>query len=96
MEKKKLFIIVYIVLIIVLNFPINIRESKADVIDVYSTGAGNFLPVEKVPLIMTNASVIFNCDARTYRSKINIDFKGNYTIYNPSESQNATLGKISS
>jgi len=45
---------------------------------------------------MTNASVIFNRDARTYRSKINIDFKGNYTIYNPSESQNATLGKISS
>ena len=74
-----------------LSFPINIRDSKADVINVYATGAGNFLPEENISLIMTNASVLFNIDAVAYRSRINIDFQGNYTIYNPNKSQNVTL-----
>ena len=91
MKKGKLFIVVYIILIIVLGLPTPIRDSKADIIEVYGTGAGNFLPEVNCSLIMTNASVIFNIDAEEYLSRINIDFTGNYTIYNPSESMNVTL-----
>jgi len=91
LKKCRLFIIVYIILIVILGFPTYIRDSKADLINVYGTGAGNFLPKENCSLVMTNASVIFNVDAEEYLSRINIDFTGNYTIYNPSESMNVTL-----
>ena len=74
-----------------LGLPTFMKDSKADIIDVYSTGAGNFLPTENCSLTMTNANVIFNIDAEEYLSRINFDFSGNYTIYNPSESMNATL-----
>ena len=57
----------------------------------YGTGVGNFLPEENSTLIMTNASVIFTIGAKAYLSRININFTGNYTIKNPSESMNATL-----
>jgi hypothetical protein len=91
LKKNGLFIVVYIVLIVVLGLPSYIKDSKADIIDVYGTGAGNFLPKENCSLIMTNASVVFNVDAEEYLSRINIDFTGNYTIFNPGESMNATL-----
>jgi len=91
LKKNRLSIVVYIVLIVVLGLPTFIKDSKADIIDVYGTGAGNFLPTENCSLIMTNANVIFNIDAEEYLSRINIEFSGNYTIYNPSESMNATL-----
>lgn len=91
MKKSRLFTIVYIILLVVLGLPTYIRDSKADIVWVYGMGAGNFLPEENSSLIMTNASVIFNVDAEGYQSRINIDFTGNYTIYNPSESINVTL-----
>lgn len=91
MKKSRLFFIVYIISIVALGLPTYIRDSKADLINVYGTGAGNFLPEENCSLIMTNASVIFNVDAERHLSRINIDFTGNYTIYNPSESMNITL-----
>ena len=91
MKKNRLFIVVYIVLIIRLSLPTYIKDSKADLIMTYGTGTGNFLPEENSPLIMTNASVIFTIDAEEYLSIINIDFTGNYTIYNPKESMNGTL-----
>ena len=83
MKKIRLFIIVYIISIIVLSFPLIIRESKADVMPVDYAGAGCFLPEVNVPFSMTNASVIFNIDAHAYRSRFDVTFKGNYTIYNP-------------
>ena len=91
MKKLRLFVIFCIILIIVLGLPTYIRDSKADIVNIYGTGAGNFLPKENCSLIMTNASVIFNVDAEEYLSRINIDFTGNYTIYNPNESMNVTL-----
>ena len=91
MKKNKPLIFFCIIFLILLGFPKYIRESKADVINVIGTGAGNFFPEENSPLIMTNASVIFNVYAETYFSGINIDFTGNYTIYNPSGSVNVTL-----
>jgi len=87
----KSIIFVFIILILFLGFPIHIKDSKADVIIVHGMGTGNFLPEENTPLIMTNANVIFNIDAKTYLSRININFAGNYTIFNPSKSINATL-----
>jgi len=91
LKKNRLVMWIYIILIIVLSLPINIKESKADVVMIHRKGLGNFLPEENVSLIMTNANVIFNIDAVYYRRKININFNGNYTIYNPNEAKNATL-----
>lgn len=50
---------------VVLTAPKYIDNSKADLISVYTTFAGNFLPVENCSLIMTNANVIFNIDCVT-------------------------------
>lgn len=74
-----------------LGLPTSIRNSKADIVMIDGMGTGNFLPEENSTLIMTNASVIFTIGAKAYLSRIYINFTGNYTIYNPSESMNATL-----
>jgi hypothetical protein len=74
-----------------LSFPILIRKSKADVIPVDYAGAGNFLPEIEVPFIMTNASVIFNIDAHAYHSRFDVNFEGNYTIFNPNVSETVLL-----
>jgi len=66
-----------------------IGNSRADLLEVYAKGTGNFLPMENCSLIMTNASIIFNIEHRTNR--IDISFEGNYTVYNPDESLNMTL-----
>ncbi|MFX0167542.1 MAG: hypothetical protein ACFE9V_19630, partial [Candidatus Hodarchaeota archaeon] len=91
MHKNRLFFIVYIISIIVLSFSIHIRESKADVLPVDYAGAGSFLPEVNVPFNMTNASVVFTIGAHAYRSRFDITFEGNYTIYNPTESTVLTL-----
>ena len=91
MKKARFLIICCIISIIILNFPKKIKDSKADVVTIIKNGVGNFLPEENCSLIMTNASVLFDVDAKYYHRKIYIDFKGNYTIYNPGESKNATL-----
>lgn len=91
MKKKRLYFLLYITFIVVLGFPEFIPESRADLIYVNRTGIGNFLPESDVPLKMTNASVVFNIDAVNYRKKINLNFSGNYTIYNPVEAKNLTL-----
>jgi len=76
---------------VVLTVPKYIDNSKADLISVYTTFAGNFLPVENCSLIMTNANVIFNIDYPVLHNTIDLNFNGNYTIYNPNESLNMTL-----
>ena len=76
---------------VVLTAPKYIDNSKADLISVYTTFAGNFLPVENCSLIMTNANVIFNIDYPVLHNTIDLNFNGNYTIYNPNESLNMTL-----
>jgi len=91
LKKSRLLILVYIILIVVLGLPTHARDSSADVVMTYGTGTGNFLPEENSPLEMTNASVIFTIGAEEYLSRINIDFTGNYTIYNPNVTINATL-----
>jgi hypothetical protein len=64
---------------------------KADLISVKYTGTGNLFPEEKCSLIMTNATVIFDIDYKEQYNRIDISFKGNYTIYNPDTTQNITL-----
>jgi hypothetical protein len=91
LKKNRFIIVVYIILILFLGLPIHLRDLKADIILVHGMGTGNFLPEENNPLIMTNASVNFNIDSKTYLSRININFTGNYTIYNPGKSISATL-----
>ena len=56
----------------------------------HEIGTGTFLPEENCSLIMTNANVILIIGAKAYLERIYISFKGNYTIYNPSESMNST------
>lgn len=64
---------------------------KADLISVKYTGTGNLFPEEKCSLIMTNASVVFDVNYKEQYNRIDIGFKGNYTIYNPDTTQNITL-----
>jgi hypothetical protein len=91
LKKFRLSIIAYLISIIVLSFPIIIRESKADVYPIDFAGTGNFLPEENVSLIMTNANVVFNIDAHYYYNRFDVTFGGNYTIYNPFAATNLTL-----
>ena len=91
MKKRRLFIVVYIILIVVLGSPTPIRDSRADIVTINDTGTGTFLPEENCPLIMTNANVILIIGAKAYLERIYISFSGNYTIYNPTESMNSTL-----
>ncbi len=91
MRENRVKIYIYLVLITVLTLPKYIDNSKADIVTVYSTGTGNFLPAENCTLIMTNANVILNIDYPTFFNKIDLNFNGNYTIYNPNGSLNMTL-----
>ena len=76
----------------ILILPKYISNSKADIVYVYSPGTGNFLPVENCSLIMTNANVSFNIHyPKIFANKVDLSFNGNYTVYNPGESQNMTL-----
>ena len=88
-KLKPLFL--FCILITSINFMGVIRESKSDVLGMFFTGTGNFLPENSTNLRMTNANVIFNIDAKNHHQKININFTGNYTIFNPDEAKNITL-----
>ena len=68
-----------------------IPYSFADVISVEYSGTGDFFPAEDCSLIMTNASVFFNISFQEPYNRIDVNFNGNYTIYNPNSSQNITL-----
>ena len=68
-----------------------IPNFKADIASVKYTGTGNLFPEENCSLIMTNASVIFDVDYKEQYNRIDIGFKGNYTIYNPDATQNITV-----
>ena len=74
-----------------LSLTMIIPNFKADIASVKYTGTGNLFPEENCSLIMTNASVIFNIDYKEQYNRIDIGFKGNYTIYNPDATQNITL-----
>lgn len=92
MSKLKLKIIfINVILLTQISFMVIVGDTKADIVLTRDTGTGNFLPEEDSNLSMTNANVIFNIDATNYQERINIDFQGNYTIYNPYEAVNVTL-----
>ncbi|MFW9950695.1 MAG: hypothetical protein ACFFKA_11305 [Candidatus Thorarchaeota archaeon] len=80
-----------IILIMIISFTIVIPNSIADVLAVKYSGTGNLFPEENCSLIMTNANVIFKIDYQESSNKLAINFKGNYTIYNPDVNQNITL-----
>lgn len=84
-------IFLFFILITSINFMGVIRETKSDVVMMLDTGTGNFMPENSTNLRMTNANVIFNIDATNYDEKVNIDFKGNYTIFNPEEAKEIML-----
>ena len=89
MNVKPLFL--FFILITSINFIGVIRESKSDIVWIQDIGTGNFLPGNSTNLSMANANVIFNIDAKKPNEKINIDFKGNYTIFNSDEAKEITL-----
>ncbi|MFX0059576.1 MAG: hypothetical protein ACFE85_13495 [Candidatus Hodarchaeota archaeon] len=91
MRKIRIKILIYILFMAILIFPKYITDSKADIAAIYSSGTGNFLPVENCSLIMTNANVTFQVNYPKFANKIDISFNGTYTIYNPAESQNISL-----
>ena len=80
-----------IFIIMMLSLAMVIPNFKADIASVKYTGTGNLFPEENCSLIMTNASVIFDVNYKEQFNRIDIGFKGNYTIYNPDLTQNITL-----
>jgi hypothetical protein len=77
---------------IIIRFLIKfVPESKTDVISVNNTGTGNLFPEEGCTLMTTNANVIFDINYLESSNKIDISFKGNYTIYKPNESRNIMI-----
>lgn len=89
MRKHRIKIVFCFFILVLSTLLPYIGNSRADLLEVYAKGTGNFLPMENCSLIMTNASIIFNIEHRTNR--IDISFEGNYTVYNPDESLNMTL-----
>lgn len=90
MRKDRLKLVFCIFILVLSAFPTYISNSRADVLRFDIKGTGHFLPAENCSLIMSNASVIFNIERKS--SRIDVEFEGNYTIYNPGESTNVTLG----
>ena len=91
MRKNQVRILIFFFLIVPSILPIYASKSKADVIPLDSSGAGNFIPMEDCSLIMTNVSVSFEINYSKTSNKIFLSFNGNYTIYNPAESIMMTL-----
>ncbi|KKL63543.1 hypothetical protein LCGC14_2174070 [marine sediment metagenome] len=91
MRKKNQLSFICFFLLLVCIFPNYISKSKANVIPADYSGTGAFILEELVPFIMTNANVIFNIDAHDYRSRFNVNFKENYTIFNPNISKTIML-----
>lgn len=100
MIDKKLKSCFYVFILVLLTLPIYSNKSKADVVSVRSTGAGNFFPAENCSLSMTNASVTLSIEyprsGALYERSLGLNhaylnFQGNYTIFNPNESLNMTI-----
>jgi len=91
LQRNRISVSFYLFFIVLISLTKFIPDSKADVASVKYTGAGSFFPAENCPLIMTNASVLFDIDYNEPSNRIDIRFEGNYTIYNPNASLNITV-----
>ncbi|UCC20368.1 MAG: hypothetical protein JSV62_03510 [Promethearchaeota archaeon] len=91
MQRNRARVSFYLFLIVLISLTNSILDSKADVASVKYSGTGSFFPAENCPLIMTNASVLFDINYNEPSNIIDISFEGNYTIYNPNVSQNITV-----
>lgn len=54
--------------------------------------SGGLLPAENVTLSLTNANIIIDSDMTSLNYPGPVSFKGNYTIFNPDEEINLTIG----
>ncbi|MHA2129810.1 MAG: hypothetical protein ACW99L_07555, partial [Promethearchaeota archaeon] len=100
MKDKKLKSFFNILILVFLTLPVYSSKSKADIVGVYYTGAGDFFPAENCSLSMTNASVILSIEyprlGEVYEKSLGLnraylDFQGNYSIFNPGDSLNMTI-----
>jgi len=80
-----------IFIVMMLSLTMYIPNLKADITSVKYTGTGNLFPEENCTLIMTDANVIFDINYKEQYNRIDIGFKGNYTVYNPDIAQNITI-----
>ncbi|MHA2183280.1 MAG: hypothetical protein ACXAAH_17820, partial [Promethearchaeota archaeon] len=91
MQRNRIKFYIHLFFIVLIFLTKLIPDSQADIASVKYSGAGNFFPAENCPLIMTNASVLFDIDYNEPSNRIDIRFEGNYTIYNPNATQNLTI-----
>jgi nitroreductase len=88
-KKRSLLLILSFSLIIHNLFNLN---SIANPLPVDIPSLGNIFPKENTVCSMTNASVVVDIDATNLLNNISFSFEGNYTIYNPGDTINLTIG----
>jgi hypothetical protein len=87
--KSKFFILILLSIFWGLNQ--NIAKSIANPVPVYISELGGFIPKNDYTCSMPNASVIIEINATDPFSHFDLEFRGNYTLYNPNETLNLTI-----
>ncbi|MGB5909633.1 MAG: hypothetical protein WBH31_00430 [Promethearchaeia archaeon] len=90
MNKRKIFLFILILLMIQLNQINNTDFVKANPTPVSTIGG--ILPKENLSLSLLNAEVKFEINALNFPNYLMWNFKSNYTIFNPDETINITIG----
>lgn len=91
-KTKKLILVLIILLLTNLNtFIIDKSVANLSYVNIVRY-SGGLLPKENVSLSMTSANVIINADTSNLKYLGAISFSGNYTIFNPDQDINFTIG----
>lgn len=91
MKKSKIAFIAFFfsTFLLFLNYETSI--SIANPIPVYPSEFGGFIPKDDYSCFMPNASVLIKINATDPYSHFDLDFSGNYSLYNPNETLNLTI-----
>jgi len=90
--KIKLHRIFFILSLFLLFFNVFSLKSITNPIPVDMPSLGSIFPKDDTACSMTNASVVVDIDATNLLNNISFSFEGNYTIFNPGEAINLTIG----
>ncbi|MFX1427778.1 MAG: hypothetical protein ACFFBE_15095 [Promethearchaeota archaeon] len=89
MKKSKIAIRILIYSLFLLS--LNNQYSKANPIPIHRSEFGGFIPNDDSSCFMPNASVLIEINATYLDNHFDLEFSGNYTLYNPNETLNLTI-----
>ncbi|MFX1278507.1 MAG: hypothetical protein ACFFA3_03770 [Promethearchaeota archaeon] len=89
-ESKFAYIVIFFFISLVfLNKEIS--NSKANLAPIQTSEFGGFIPKVDSSCFMPNASVLIEINATYLDNHFDLEFSGNYTLYNPNETLNLTI-----